>query len=104
MQIVQNNYRVKQCPFCNSDRISKTGDLGYIGRTEFSTHIIDLQLRPEIYSCENCNSSFTQNAIPPAEAEHLYETGEGSKRWSPVNFEEDKTAELQSQLDKYLVG
>ena len=92
---VENNYRINNCPFCNSSSIKKIGDLTYSGKVEFSTHYIDLQCIPEIWSCKNCHSNFTQNAIRPGEAENLYATGEGSKRWSPKSFIEDKTQNVR---------
>lgn len=103
MFIIDNSYRVNNCPFCNSERIRKTGDLKYSGRTEFSTHFIDLSYTPQLFKCKNCNSSFTQNVIPPKVAEDLYGKGEGSKRWSPKNFREDKTTIVQVCLDRYLL-
>jgi SAM-dependent methyltransferase len=99
---VENNYRVTSCPFCNSSSIKKTGDLNYAGKVEFSTHIIDLKFIPEIWKCGDCGSSFTQNAIKPDVAEDLYATGEGSKRWSAVNFSDDKTKVVRDCLDKYI--
>lgn len=78
------------------------GDLNYGGKMDFSTHIIDLVFKPENWKCSNCHSSFTQNAIKPDVAEDLYASGEGSKRWSPKSFDEDKTRDTKKCLNKYL--
>jgi SAM-dependent methyltransferase len=103
-QLIENNYRTAKCPVCNSKEITRSGDLTYGGTTEFSTHTVTLSHRPEIWKCNVCNSSFTQNAIPPEVAEKLYETGEGSKRWSAVNFKMDKTTDVRNILDRFLVA
>ncbi len=101
---LENNYRVSVCPFCNSAEIAKKADLNYRGQTEFSTHTIELKNTPEIWKCRNCRSYFTQNAILPPDAEKLYASGEGSKRWSPKSFTEDKTQNVRDLLDNYLSG
>jgi len=101
---VENNYRVSICPFCSSSEIMRKGNLNYKGKAEFSTHVIDLKYVPEIWKCKNCRSSFTQNAIKPADAEKFYASGEGSKRWSPKSFIDDKTQNVRDCLDKYLLN
>jgi SAM-dependent methyltransferase len=102
MQRIKNNYRFSVCPFCNSGEIKKIGELAYAGVTEFSTYTIDLELIPETWKCLSCHSSFTQNTIPPQQAESLYGTGEGSKRWAGMSFEEDKTNTVIEALEKVL--
>lgn len=102
VETIVNNHRFKSCPFCNSASIRKTGDLNYREMMQYSTHIISLSLIPEMWKCINCRSLFTQNTIPPLVAERLYETGEGNKRWSPENFESDKTERMRYFLKKYL--
>jgi 2-polyprenyl-3-methyl-5-hydroxy-6-metoxy-1,4-benzoquinol methylase len=104
LEKINNNYRVSACPFCNSDEIVNKGKLYYFSEVEYSTHKINLTHVPEIWKCKKCRSFFTQNAIIPADAERLYATGEGTKRWSPKSFTEDKTIEVRKCLDNYLKG
>jgi SAM-dependent methyltransferase len=104
MKSIENNYRISECLFCKSGQIKKTGDLYYHGKTEFSTHIIDLKIISEIWECIDCKSAFTQNSINPKEAEDLYATGEGSKRWSSTDFVKDKTDKVINGLEKLLSG
>ncbi|MBI4947287.1 MAG: class I SAM-dependent methyltransferase [Bacteroidetes bacterium] len=91
MKIIENNYRIEHCPLCSSKTIYKTGDLKYANELYLSTIRIQLTQQPELWECKLCQSSFTQNAIPPQIAEELYSIGEGSKRWANQSFETDKT-------------
>lgn len=103
MQNILNNYRFTKCPFCNSAEFANLGNLQYTGETEFSTFTVFLELVPEIYTCSTCQSSFSQNTIPPAKAEQLYAEGEGSKRWAGQNFRADKTDEVINKLEKFVL-
>ena len=88
---IENDYRFSACPFCNSSFIKKIGDLNYQEGIQFSSHIINLKLIPEIWKCNVCRSAFTQNVVRPEEAEELYNTGDNTKRWPPKEFTIDKT-------------
>lgn len=103
MKNIENNYRNSTCPFCKSSHLQKIEDLKYGGVIEFSTHTIKLKHTPELWKCSNCNSAFTQNAIPPDVAENLYATGEGSKRWTATEFVKDKTNKLIEGLQKFII-
>jgi len=103
MTTIKNDYRFSNCPFCNSIRIKKLGNLMYGKNTEFSSHLIKLTILPEIWECIVCKSTFTQNAIPPKEAECLYSIGKSSQRWSTNNFEEDKVEQVMFYLDNLIL-
>lgn len=90
MKVIDNNFLFSVCPCCKSESISKTGNLQYAKDLQLSTHDIRLNRKPELWKCNRCNSSFTQNAIPPLIAEELYASGNGSGRWAEFTFEWDK--------------
>lgn len=61
---------------------------------KFSTKEIDLCYPPEIWTCEQCSSGFTQNIIPEAISESLYSTSHAEQRWSSTPFKQHKTSEV----------
>jgi 2-polyprenyl-3-methyl-5-hydroxy-6-metoxy-1,4-benzoquinol methylase len=91
VRIIENNYRFSACPFCGAADLSKVGNLKYAKNLRLATTGIQLTQQPELWKCNLCQSSFTQNAIPPAVAEELYAGSEGSQRWGHESFEKDKT-------------
>ena len=91
MRIIDNNYRFSTCPFCESKDLLKIGKLKYAKNLHLSTVSIQLTEQPELWTCNVCQSSFTQNTIPAAIAEELYSTSKGAQRWGHESFEKDKT-------------
>ena len=96
---VDNRVRHTQCPLCASAHIAKLGDIAYPVPVPFSTHEITLTHIPEIWSCQECASRFTQNAIPESVAAELYASGIGEERWASGNIREVKHPEIVDVLD-----
>jgi SAM-dependent methyltransferase len=88
----------EECPLCLSSQISKVGRLNYQGCVPFSTTAIELSKRPELWSCESCESQFTQNAIDEASAKQLYGAGEAADRWAALPFDQVKTRSVVAAL------
>ncbi|WP_314512081.1 class I SAM-dependent methyltransferase [Xanthocytophaga agilis] len=78
------------------------GALNYRYNVKFSTHIINFDNIPQLWTCKNCYSGFTQNAITQTDAETLYSTGNGTLRWSGTKFEDDKPKEVSSFFNTFL--
>jgi len=100
MQIINNDYRFLNCPFCSSIDILKVGNLNYGKNVMLSTHDIKITKNPELFQCNKCFSKFVQNSIHPTDAENLYATGEGTKRWSGTEFKHDKTEKVINLIDE----
>jgi 2-polyprenyl-3-methyl-5-hydroxy-6-metoxy-1,4-benzoquinol methylase len=70
--------------------------------SKFSTVDIFLKNKPYMARCKRCESAFIQNAIRQADAEHLYTIGDGTKRWTGVDFKRDKTTEVVNLTREFL--
>ena len=97
-----NYYRRKSCPLCFSERIRLIDQIEYEKPFRFSTHEIQLGAIPELWSCEQCNSWFTQNIFPKETAGELYSKGHSGNRWSQEKFEKQKTIEILNTLKTIL--
>lgn len=100
--IIENNHVFLNCPCCTSDQFKTIGRIQDRGPMGFSTTQIELRHERYIDKCTKCQSTFVQNSITKADAEMLYKTGDGSRRWSGVPFEEDKPNVVVSQLQDLL--
>jgi SAM-dependent methyltransferase len=99
---IKNNYKVRACPFCNSSDIFFKGKISYAKPVRFSNTQICLDLIPELWSCNNCASAFTQNCIAELDAINLYTRGESNTRWSNEKFEICKPKSQLRLLNQYL--
>lgn len=100
MRLIDNNYRFSACPFCESTDLRKIGNLKYAKNLRLGTVNIQLTKQPELWKCNLCQSSFTQNTIPPQIAEELYAASKGSQRWGHESFEKDKTEAVVNYFNK----
>jgi 2-polyprenyl-3-methyl-5-hydroxy-6-metoxy-1,4-benzoquinol methylase len=98
--VVDNSLKFDFCPLCNSQEISKIGDINYFYPISYVSNIINLTITPELWNCNNCNSIFTQNIIPENQSIKLYSMGE--KVWSPYKFETHKTELVIKKLSQLL--
>jgi SAM-dependent methyltransferase len=99
--IINNELRHDRCPCCQASDISKVGDIGYGEKVLFSSHEISLQHTPELWRCEKCKSSFTQNILPEDVATSRYAKGTAGERWSRVPIPQQKPLEVVHELTKY---
>lgn len=97
-QSISNNLRCQECPLCKSSQIHKVGDIEYGDPVIFSTSQISLSLKPQLWTCEDCESGFVQNTIPEKVAVQLYESSVGGKRWVD-NPGTKKTGDVLGLLD-----
>jgi SAM-dependent methyltransferase len=99
--LINNGLRHDRCPCCQASDISKVGDIGYGEKVLFSSHEIRLDHTPELWRCEKCKSSFTQNILSEDVATSLYTQGTAGERWSRVPTPQQKPAEIVNELIKY---
>jgi SAM-dependent methyltransferase len=99
---VRNDLRRQSCPACGAARIALMGEVPTQPATEYSTHAIALQCRPEIWRCRACKSWFTQNAVPQEVSRELYATGTSGERWTAERFEAAKGPELVAEFDRHV--
>lgn len=101
---INNDNVFEQCPCCGSTSFKDLGDLTMPRQTKLSTTDIELQRKPYLQFCKNCKSSFVQNSVRKEDAEWLYSSGDGTKRWTGVEFKKDKPEAvvryLQSMIKK----
>lgn len=101
-KLINNNFRWANCPLCSSKEIKNIGNIEYRKPILFSSHILDLINIPILALCESCNSWFTQNIIPEAEAMSLYMLGDSSSKWPRMeSFEKTKHKVIVDHLDLY---
>lgn len=97
---VDNNFFRENCPLCYYNKIKKVGDISYLSPTYFSSQQILIKLKPELWKCGNCKSSFVQNIIPEQIAASLYTDGFSEQRWSNSKFQESKSKEITTALSE----
>jgi SAM-dependent methyltransferase len=102
MKIIENNLRYSSCPLCKSDLITFQGQIKSANPTYYSTIEIQLSNYSELWQCEQCKSSFIQNAVPEEDAIKLYSQGSSEKRWTKLPFEKAKTNTVISKLTSLL--
>lgn len=102
MQVIENSFRHDNCPLCNSHSIDEVGVIKYNPNLYYSTINIRLTLKPELWHCKNCGSSFAQNVIPEGRAIELYQQGTADERWVSTTFQESKTDEVIDCLKSLL--
>jgi 2-polyprenyl-3-methyl-5-hydroxy-6-metoxy-1,4-benzoquinol methylase len=83
-----NNVRTDVCPCCKSRSISNIGAIKYAKNTTYSSSQIALTEVAELWSCNKCQSCFTQNRVSEADSVTLYSLGNS---WSSDSFEKSKT-------------
>jgi SAM-dependent methyltransferase len=96
---VNNNFRQTSCPLCFSKNIFFAGNIEYLLPVMFSTQQISLENKPELWSCKNCGSGFTQNVVPETVASTLYEKGLSTERWAADSIEKSKNKEIIDTLE-----
>lgn len=99
---VRNDLRRQSCPACGDAGIALLGEVSAPTATEYSTHAIALERKPEIWSCRSCGSWFTQNAVPQEVSRALYATGTSGERWTAEPFEAAKGPELIAEFDRHV--
>ncbi|MEI6306437.1 MAG: class I SAM-dependent methyltransferase [Deltaproteobacteria bacterium] len=90
--LINNSIYYRQCPLCGSDKIIRVGDIHYPSPLLFSSNVINLKVKPELWKCLGCKSGFTQNAVAEQEAIMLYKSGVGGSRWVSIPLESEKTS------------
>jgi SAM-dependent methyltransferase len=99
---ISNITAPKECPLCNSANIFSKGIIKYATPALFSTSIIELDLKPELWSCRDCGSGFSRNIISEEDAKFLYQQGESNNRWVSNAFEIDKPEEIVEAISPLL--
>lgn len=99
---INNNGRYEVCPVCKSEQIGLKYNLHYANPLFYSTKQITLTQQPELYSCLNCESCFTQNFIPEEISYTLYADSNSIERWEAKDFVADKTPKTLAILNKYI--
>lgn len=94
--------RRQRCPICGDPTSSALGQVSFAGKTEYSSHQIELELVPEIWKCLACGSWFTQNAVPQEISQALYASGSSGERWTAEVFEKAKLPELIAEVDRHV--
>jgi SAM-dependent methyltransferase len=102
MHKISNATASKHCPLCNSTNIISRGIIRYATPTLFSTSIVELDLKPELWSCKDCGSGFSRNIISEEDAKFLYQQGESNSRWVSNAFERDKPEEIVEAISPLL--
>lgn len=98
IQTIDNDFRRRTCPFCESTRIAPLGEIPVPPHIGFSTHEIAPSRKSELWQCADCSSWFKQNALRPESAVALYASGESGNRWSSERFEQIKCEEVLDTL------
>ena len=78
---VQNSYGHECCPLCSSCNIVALGRIDYEQPVIYSTHPVKLDFLPELWTCRDCVSWFTQNIFFESHARKLYSEGNAGERW-----------------------
>jgi SAM-dependent methyltransferase len=102
MKTIENTLRHQVCPLCHCNSILFQGPIGVEIPTYYSTTQIKLSRIPELWKCQECESSFTQNAIHEEDAIKLYSQGSSQIRWTNLQFEKAKTSLVVSKLESLL--
>jgi SAM-dependent methyltransferase len=102
MKTIENTLRHQACPLCHFSSISFQGTIDVEIPTYYSTTQIELSKIPELWKCQECESSFTQNAIHEEDAIKLYSQGSPQVRWTNLPFEKAKTSLVISKLESLL--
>jgi SAM-dependent methyltransferase len=102
MKTIENTLRHQVCPLCHCNSILFQGPIGVDIPTYYSTTQIKLSRIPELWKCQECESSFTQNAIHEEDAIKLYSQGSSHIRWTNLQFEKSKTSLVISKLESFL--
>ena len=98
IRTIENDFRRRTCPFCDSARIGSLGDIAVPPHIGFSTHEIAPSRKSELWQCTDCRSWFKQNALKPEQAVALYSSGQSGNRWSNESIEQSKCAEVLDAL------
>jgi len=99
---IENDFRWGACPLCGSNEIQAIGGIDYRTPVMFSTLDVELEKKPELYTCETCNSWFTQNIVCEDSAFEMYCQGQSCDKWPrKIDFSESKSANIIQRLDRY---
>ncbi len=103
---IVNDLVYECCPLCFSHDMTNVGKITYESPLFFSTSLIDLEAIPELWTCNQCNSSFTQNRVPEKSAVSLYSDGVSADRWSyeKTTFKNIKPSNQIECLKRYFVN
>ncbi len=99
--MISNYSRFQECVCCSSVNIHKIGNIQYGDQAFFSNNVIDLELIPELWRCDQCQSAFVQNVVPENVAVALYSKGNAGDRWSQASITEQKTQEVIDVLSRH---
>jgi len=103
MQKVNNNLSTNNCPLCNAISIDRVGLIDYASPLYYSTEEVIMLCQPELWKCNNCYSSFVQNAVNEIDSISLYSKGNAEERWShSPTFEESKTKIVVNKIKSLL--
>jgi SAM-dependent methyltransferase len=97
---IDNNLQYDVCPCCKSKLLSQVGSIKYSKDISYASLPIELTRVPELWSCDNCQSWFTQNRISEADSIDLYSRGSA---WSSDSFIQSKTQEVVDSFDSLLI-
>lgn len=97
--IINNNIRTDICPCCKSTSLSPIGEIKYAKNTTYSSSQISLTEIPELWSCNECQSCFTQNRVSEIDSISLYSLGDS---WSSDSFTKIKTKETVDLIDSLI--
>jgi hypothetical protein len=96
---INNNIWTDICPCCGSTSLSKIGDIKYSKNTTYSSTQVKLTQVPELWSCDQCKSWFTQNRVPESDSVALYSLGSS---WSSESFTRSKTQETVDLIESLI--
>ncbi len=99
-RIINNKLRYNVCPCCKSRLLSGVGSIKYSKNTSYASLPIELTKVPELWSCNNCQSWFTQNRISETDSIDLYS---GGNAWSSDLFVQSKTQEVVDSFNSLLI-
>lgn len=95
IRLIDNNLWHKVCPLCQSSIIYNVGMIPYPESVLYSSTLIKLKNKAELWRCHECRSGFVQNAVNKEDSEVLYKESDSNKRWvSKTLFEDSKTEDV----------
>lgn len=101
---LNNDLYYDHCPICLSKQIGFIGSITYSPKLYFSTFEIEVSKTPELWSCKQCDSRFTQNAIKQNDAEFLYSDSDSDMRWGEFKVEQQIPYNVVKELEQYFKG
>lgn len=99
---INNVHQFIKCPFCESLKIYKIGNIEYFQPLYYSSVEVVTTKIPELWKCKQCNSAFVQNIVDEADSIFLYQQGESSKRFGTGFSYQLKTDVVAENLMRFL--